>query len=116
MRVFYKILKDKIKEYAHLVYLITRSFPKEELYGLTNQIKRATLSVLLNYIEGYARFRIKVNVNFLEIAYGSLKESVVALEFADEESFITKEEEYKKAIQLADEIGAMLWKTIQNKK
>ncbi|PJB19449.1 four helix bundle protein, partial [Candidatus Falkowbacteria bacterium CG_4_9_14_3_um_filter_36_9] len=54
---------------------ITRSFPKDELYGITSQLRRAALSVILNYIEGYARKRDKVYKNFLEISYGSLKEA-----------------------------------------
>ena len=52
---FHDILKRKMDEYVHLVYKITRSFPREELYGSTSQLRRAALSVVLNYIEGYAR-------------------------------------------------------------
>ena len=48
-------LKRKMDEYVHLVYKLTRKFPKEELYGTTSQLRRAALSVILNYIEGFAR-------------------------------------------------------------
>ena len=50
-------LKKKMDEYVHFVYKFTKSFPKEELYGVTSQIRRASLSVILNYIEGFARQR-----------------------------------------------------------
>ena len=67
---YHEKLKKKIKEYVHLVFEITRDYPKDEPYCLTSQTKRSALSVLLNYVEGFARFRPKVNLNFLEIAYG----------------------------------------------
>ena len=47
-------------EFVHFVYNITRKFPKEELYGITSQLRRASLSVILNYIEGYARGKEKL--------------------------------------------------------
>jgi len=106
-------LRDKMDEYVHLVYAITRGFPREEIYGATSQIRRATLSVVLNYIEGFARQRKAVKKNFWEIAYGSLKESKYLLHFSLVEKYI-KKEEYEKAVKLAEEIGAMLWKSIQS--
>jgi len=50
------------------VYSVSKNFPKDELYGVTSQLRRATLSVILNYIEGYARRRDKVYKNCLEIS------------------------------------------------
>jgi len=95
-------------EYAHLIYKVTRGFPKEELYGTTSQLRRSVLSVSLNYIEGYARMRNKVNKNFLEISYGSLQESRYLLDFCLKEEYIHRND-YEKASGLADKIGAMLW-------
>lgn len=108
---FHQKLEKLMDEYAHLVYKITKSFPKEELYGIISQIRRSLLSVVLNYIEGYSRFRKKVIVNFLETSYGSLKESKYLLNFALKEEFIS-DDNYKKSLQLAEEIGAMLWTDI----
>ena len=110
---FHEKLKQNIDEYIHLVYKLTKKFPKEELYGVVSQLRRAVLSIMLNYIEGFARRKIKVNLNFLETAYGSLKESKYLLYFSFKEKYLSKQE-YLKAIKLAEEIGAMLWKTIQS--
>lgn len=101
-------------EYVHLVYAITKDFPKSELYGVTSQIRRASLSIILNYIEGFARQRNKVNINFLEISFGSLQESKYLLEFCLKEDYLQLDD-YNKALSLANEIGAMLWKTIELK-
>lgn len=108
---FHDELKLKMHEYVRWVYKITRNFPKEELYGVTSQIRRASLSVILNYIEGFARRRgenCKVYKNFLEIAYGSLKESKYLLFFSLEEQYINQEE-YNFGLELNDKIGKMLW-------
>lgn len=102
-------------EYVHFIYAATRKFPKEEIYGVTSQLRRAALSVILNYIEGYARMRSKVYKNFLETSYASLKESKYLLHFSLVEKYLS-EEDYKKAVVLADEIGAMLWGTIKGVK
>lgn len=102
-------------DYVHLIYKLSREFPKEEIYGVVSQLRRSALSVILNYIEGYARGKSKVHKNFLEISYGSLKESKYLLHFSLIEKYITKED-YQKALKLADEIGAMLWGIIRNLK
>ena len=99
-------------EYAHLVYHLTANFPKDELYGIVSQLRRAALSVILNYVEGYARGRDKVHKNFLEISYGSLKESKYLLYFSTVEKYLSKKN-YQAALKLAEEIGAMLWGTIK---
>ncbi len=105
-------LKKKMDEYVHFVYRITKSFPKEELFGVTSQLRRAALSVILNYIEGFARQRKAVKLNFWEISYGSLKESKYLLHFSLMEGYL-KKENYDRGLKLAEEIGAMLWTSIQ---
>jgi four helix bundle protein len=111
---FHEQLKYKMNEFAHFVYKITKSFPTEELYGVTSQIRRATLSIILNYIEGFARKmnKKKVYLNFLETSYGSLKEVKYLLHFSLVEKYLN-EDNYKEAIKMAEEIGAMLWRTIE---
>lgn len=112
---FHKSLRQELDKYVHLVYKITKTFPKEELYGVTSQLRRATLSVMLNYIEGYARMKSKVHKNFIEISYGSLKESKYLLHFSLKEEYINKND-YQDIINLAEHIGAMLYGIIKNLK
>ena len=115
MRTFLEELKIKMDEYAHLVYRITRDFPKEELYGVTSQLRRASLSIILNYIEGFARQKKAVKQNFWEISYGSFKESKYLIHFSLVEKYLNQKD-YNKAIKLAEEIGAMLWRSIKSLK
>ena len=109
---YFEALKSKADGFAHKVYRITRKFPKEELYGLTSQLRRASLSVVLNCIEGYARNnpgkKDKSYGYFLEIAYGSLKESEYLLEFSLKEGCLSKSD-HEDATKLAGEIGGMIW-------
>ena len=100
-------------EYAHLVYKISRTFPKEELYGLVSQMRRAVISVVLNYLEGYARNRIAVRLNFLETSCGSFSETEYIVEFSLLEGLINKDD-FLACEKLSNEIGAMLWKELSN--
>ena len=112
---FHDELKLTMHQYVKLVYRLSKNFPQDELYGVTSQIRRSAISIILNYIEGFARRKsdnCKVYRNFLEISYGSLKESKYLLFFSFEEKYII-EGEYKSAFLLADKIGKMLWSLIK---
>ena len=56
------------------IYLMTQSFPKEELFGLVSQLRRASVSVPSNIAEGYARGTDKEKLHFLRISSGSMSE------------------------------------------
>lgn len=61
-------------EVALMVYRITKQFPKDEIYGLTSQMRRAAVSVPSNIVEGCARESQTEYRRFMEIAFGSLRE------------------------------------------
>lgn len=112
MNDYQKRLCDLMDSYAHEIYRITKKFPKEEIYGITSQLRRSSLSVPLNFIEGYSRIRDKVKKNFYEISYGSLQESKYLIKFCYIEKLLNKND-FKKLINLSDEIGAMLYTIIK---
>ena len=106
-------LKLKMDVFVHGIFDATIKFPREEIYITTSQLKRAALSIILNYTEGYARFKPKMQLNFLETAYGSLKESEYLLDFSLRRNFIDQTI-YDKLKAQIDEIGAMLWTEISS--
>lgn len=108
---FHDELKLTMHKYVKFIYKITKQFPREELYGVTSQKRRAAMSIILNYIEGYARrsgTSCKTYTYFLKISFGSLKESKYLLFFSFDEQYI-KKEEYQYGLNLNDKIGKMLW-------
>ena len=109
-------LKYNSDQMAHLIFDLAVEFPKEEVYCTSSQIRRSALSVPLNIIEGYARIRTKVYINFLEIAFGSLKETEYLLKFSLDRGFIKNEDKYNEINKLINELGAMLWHSIKSLK
>ena len=110
---YFEQLKSKMDAYVHFIYKLTKDFPKDELYGCTSQLRRATLSIILNFVEGFARQKIAVKRNFWEISYGSLQESKYLVYFSFAEKYIKSEEDFKKAKEMSEEIGAMLWRALE---
>lgn len=113
MNNYQESLKNKMDSFVHFIYKATRNFPREEMYSSVSQIRRSSLSVILNYIEGYARNGIKSRVSFLDISYGSLMEADYLLTFSRDEKFIS-EVDYVESKRLSHEIGAMLYTEICN--
>jgi four helix bundle protein len=68
------VVWQQAMELAVAIYNATRAWPKEELYGLTSQVRRAATSVPANIAEGYGRENLGSYQQFLRIAQGSLKE------------------------------------------
>ena len=108
--MIYKDLKvwQKADELALVIYRVTRYFPKDELYALTSQLRRAALSVPTNIVEGYARKGDKELSRFITIAIGSLAEVEYLLSFSRRLEYLT-EEAYQEVETLRNEVGRLLW-------
>ncbi len=74
------------------VYELTMKFPSKEQFALTDQIKRAVISIPSNIAEGMGRFSIKERIHFLDIANGSLTETMCQLEIAHLLAYISDED------------------------
>jgi four helix bundle protein len=92
---------------AKSVYEMTRSFPKDELYGLKSQIRRASVSIACNIAEGSARQGTKELVQFLYIAAGSANELDTHFEICREVG-LTSEKDSKSIQQDIAEVLKML--------
>ena len=114
----YRDLKIYERSYkaAKAIYLnIASKFPKEERYGMTSQIQRAAISILLNIAEGYGKGgSAKELLRYMYMARGSCHEVRVLLDFAKDMGYIT-EEAHKRATKEYEEIGKMLTSFIQSK-
>ena len=98
----------KADDLAFQVYVETRSFPKEEMYGITSQLRRAALFIPANIVEGCGRQGTKELKHFANIALGSLAEARYLLDFSAKLEYL-KTEQYKKLKSLGEEVGKLLW-------
>ncbi len=73
------------------VYKVTKSFPKDEIYGLTSQIRRSAVSIPSNIAEGYGRKTTLEYVRFLYIAYGSVCELETQVMISGDLGYMEKE-------------------------
>lgn len=99
---------QKANELVLLVYKVTKKFPKPERYGITSQLRRSALSVVLNIIEGYARRGSGDFRRFLDIAIGSLAETEYLLELCLELKYITLRE-FNNLENKRSDCGKVLW-------
>lgn len=77
------------------VYLLVKEFPKEENYALSDQLRRAAVSVPSNIAEGMGRYSTREQTHFLEIAFGSLLEISAQLDIAYDLGYVTLSEQEK---------------------
>lgn len=103
------VVWQKADELAFQVYKVTRTFPKEEIYGITAQLRRAALSIPTNIVEGYGRQGKKELKQFANIALGSLAETRYLLYFSERLGY-PRATQHQELNDLAEQVGRLLWK------
>jgi len=99
---------EKADELAHRVYLETKKFPKDEMFGMISQLRRAAISVPTNIAESSGRQNRNEARQFINIALGSLAETEYLLEFSFRLGYI-KEPDYKNLEFLRKQAGSLLY-------
>jgi four helix bundle protein len=94
-------------EFADLVYGLTRSFPVEERFGLTNQMRRASVAVSSNIAEGSSRSSKTDYARFVELAAGSLFEVISQAHVAARQGYLT-DDGFQSLHSMAEELSRML--------
>ena len=89
------------------IYVSTKKFPKEEIYGLTSQIRRSSISIPSNIAEGFGRDSNKEYLRFLNVSIASLFELQTQLEIAKNIEYLTQEE-YNNLYEDSREVERML--------
>ena len=98
---------QKSIDFADLIYSTTRSFPQEERFGLTNQMRRAAVSISSNIAEGSSRTSRVDFARFVEIATGSVFEVVTQATIGLRQDFLTRDQ-YSQIYDAAEQQGRML--------
>jgi len=99
-------------DFSGEVYRVTVGFPRDEIYGLTSQLRRAAVSIFSNIAEGCGRRTSKDFVGFLYNAMGSIREVESQLMFSNGLGYL-KDDELKKLTSELDRIGKMLMSFIK---
>lgn len=98
---------QKAVHFADLIYEVTKNFPAEERFGLSSQLRRSAVSVCSNIAEGSSRSSETDFARFIEIAYGSLLESVSEMMIAKRQNFLDPEM-FGAAYGQAEDLAKML--------
>ena len=98
---------QKAMDLAAEIYRLVKKLPKDEMYALSNQMRRAAVSIPSNIAEGHARKSTKEFANFLSIAQGSKAELETQVELCKKFGYIT-EADTLNTIELLSEVGKML--------
>jgi four helix bundle protein len=94
-------------ELADIAYRATRDFPADERFGLTSQIRRSAVSISANIAEGTGRSTDRDKTRFVEIAYGSLMETVSHAVVAQRQGFL-EQAQFDHLYSRADRLARML--------
>ncbi len=98
---------------AEACYSLTKSFPRDEMYGMTSQIRRSAASVAANIAEGHGRELTGLFVQFLRTSQGSLKELETHLILAERVGLVA-DKSSDQVLGQCDEIGRMLRSLIRS--
>jgi four helix bundle protein len=99
------IVWQKAHQFVLSVYKLTKEFPKEEVYGLTSQFRRAAVSIAANVAESYKKWSVKEKTRFLNIVQSSLEECRYYLILSNDLGYSKINEENK----LLEEISKLLF-------
>src|SRR3989338_11486468 len=102
------IVFQKSKELTLLIYNLTKEFPKEEIYGIVSQMRRAATSIVANIVEGYVKGSTKEYIRFLDISIGSTAELDAFGQIAKELDYLN-ERNYKRFEDLRVEVAKLLF-------
>jgi len=97
----------KAREFVLETYKTTRKFPKEELYGITSQLRRAASSIAANIAEGFSRYHYNDKTRFYHNARGSVSEAQNFLFLAKDLSLL-REDEFKDIFGLSEEVNKLI--------
>jgi len=112
-------MNDKIKDFYDLdawkkahkivleIYNTTKKFPKEELYGITSQLRRAASSVTANIAEGFSRYHYNDKIRFYLNARGSISE-VKNFLFLSKDLEYLKEEKFKEIFNASEDVSKLI--------
>ena len=98
---------QKSMSFVTNIYKMTQSFPKEESFGLTSQIRRSAISIPSNFAEGFGRKGNKEFLRFINIAIGSLYECQTQLEISKNIGYLNADE-FETSFNQSKEIEALL--------
>lgn len=101
------VVWQKSHEFVLLIYEITKKFPKEELFGLTSQFRRAAVSIAANIAEGYIKKTKPDKCKFFNISQGSLEECRYFILLAKDLQYIS-DESFEKLENSSQEISKLL--------
>jgi four helix bundle protein len=102
------IVWQESNELAYQVYLKTKQFPKEEIYGITSQLRRAALSIPTNLVESTGRQGKRELKQFVNIALGSLAETEYLIDFSLKLSYLNRDS-YEELKKIRKKVGSLLW-------
>jgi four helix bundle protein len=104
---------QKSMQLAASIYQVSKQFPREEMYGITSQMRRSAVSIASNVAEGHGRLNAKEFGQFLGIARGSTYELQTQLELAKELQ-IGGADQIEQCLEMSEEVGRMLYSLIRS--